>query len=70
MQQGLGVVIDCKEESRLGVITALWNYIKINNLQDKVDRRLIRLDDKLKHVGSFNATERRLLIYPIYHADF
>jgi len=50
VQQDLGSVIDCREESRLGVITALWNYIKINNLQDKVDRRLIRLDDKLKHI--------------------
>ncbi|KAH8120390.1 SWI/SNF complex protein [Phellopilus nigrolimitatus] len=44
----LGAILDVKEESRIGIITALWNYIKINNLQDKVDRRMIRLDDKLK----------------------
>lgn len=44
----LGAILDVKEESRLGVITAFWNYIKINNLQDKVDRRTIRLDEKLK----------------------
>ncbi|THH03849.1 hypothetical protein EW145_g5959 [Phellinidium pouzarii] len=46
----LGAILDIKEESRVGVITSLWNYIKINNLQDKVDRRLIRLDDKLKAI--------------------
>lgn len=46
----LGAILDIKEDSRLGVVTALWNYIKINNLQDKVDRRLIRLDNRLKAV--------------------
>ncbi|PAV15930.1 SWI SNF complex 60 kDa subunit [Pyrrhoderma noxium] len=44
----LGSILDLKEEGRLGVITAFWNYVRINNLQDKVDRRTIRLDDKLK----------------------
>ncbi|KAI5118709.1 hypothetical protein M0805_004509 [Coniferiporia weirii] len=44
----LSAILDVKEESHMGVIAALWNYIKMNNLQDKVDRRLIRLDDKLK----------------------
>ena len=50
VQPALGTLLDIKEESRLGIVTALWNYIKINNLQDKVDRRIIRLDDKLKMV--------------------
>ncbi|KAM6493215.1 SWI/SNF complex protein [Amanita muscaria] len=40
-------VIGIKEESRIGVIQALWNYIKLLNLQDKIDRRLIKADDKL-----------------------
>ncbi|KAM6493216.1 hypothetical protein JOM56_011350 [Amanita muscaria] len=29
-------VIGIKEESRIGVIQALWNYIKLQNLQDKI----------------------------------
>ncbi|KAF9007018.1 hypothetical protein BDQ17DRAFT_1389154 [Cyathus striatus] len=46
----LANVLGIKEESRIGVIQTLWNYIKLNNLQDKTDRRLIRADDKLRLV--------------------
>ena len=49
----LGNVLGIKEESRLGVVQTLWNYIKVQGLQDKVDRRLIRADDKLRPVGFF-----------------
>jgi len=51
----LGNILGVKEESRIGVIQALWNYIKIQGLQDKVDRRMIRADDQLR---------------PIFNADF
>ena len=34
----------------MGVVQALWNYIKLNDLQDKVDRRLIRADAQLRGV--------------------
>lgn len=40
-----------KEESRINVIHALWNYIKINGLQDKVDRRTVRTNDELRAVS-------------------
>lgn len=43
-------VLGVKEESRLGVIQTLWNYIKLNGLQDKVDRRRIKADDFLRPV--------------------
>jgi SWI/SNF-related matrix-associated actin-dependent regulator of chromatin subfamily D len=46
----LGTVLGIKEESRLGVVQTLWNYIKVQGLQDKVDRRLIRADDKLRPI--------------------
>jgi SWIB-domain-containing proteins implicated in chromatin remodeling len=45
-----GNILGIKEESRTGVIRALWNYIKIQGLQDKVDRRMVRADDQLRHV--------------------
>lgn len=48
-----GSIIGVKEESRIGVIHALWNYIKIQGLQDKVDRRMVRPDDRLRIVGCF-----------------
>ncbi|KAF9235929.1 BAR-domain-containing protein [Melanogaster broomeanus] len=43
-------ILGIKEESRIGVVQALWNYIKINGLQDKVDRRKIRPDDYLRPI--------------------
>ncbi|KAJ7634200.1 SWI/SNF complex 60 kDa subunit [Mycena polygramma] len=46
----LGNILGIKEESRIGVIQALWNYIKIQGLQDKVDRRLVRADEKLRPI--------------------
>ncbi|KAJ7715169.1 SWI/SNF complex protein [Mycena olivaceomarginata] len=46
----LGNILGIKEDSRIGVIQALWNYIKIQGLQDKVDRRLVRADDKLRPI--------------------
>ncbi|THG95970.1 hypothetical protein EW026_g5774 [Hermanssonia centrifuga] len=49
----LGSILGIKEETRAGVIQALWNYIKLQDLQDKVDRRLIRADAQLR--GIFGA---------------
>lgn len=43
-------VLGIKEESRIGVIQSLWNYIKLNGLQDKADRRRIKADDYLRPV--------------------
>jgi SWI/SNF-related matrix-associated actin-dependent regulator of chromatin subfamily D len=44
-------VLGIKEDSRLGVIQTLWNYIKVQGLQDKSDRRMIHADDKLRAVS-------------------
>jgi len=44
----LADILDIKEETRQGIITALWHYIKANGLQDKVDRKVIRADAKLR----------------------
>ncbi|KAI0686141.1 SWI/SNF complex 60 kDa subunit [Earliella scabrosa] len=49
----LGNILGIKEESRTGVIQALWNYIKTQNLQDKLDRRIVRADARLRPI--FNA---------------
>ncbi|KIK65065.1 hypothetical protein GYMLUDRAFT_220324 [Collybiopsis luxurians FD-317 M1] len=50
LSQDLSSLLGIKEESRLGVVQALWNYIKIQGLQDKVDRRLVRTDDRLRAI--------------------
>jgi len=50
VQPELANILGIKEESRIGVIQALWNYIKVQGLQDKVDRRVIRADEYLKPI--------------------
>ncbi|KAL6299811.1 SWI/SNF complex 60 kDa subunit [Sparassis latifolia] len=44
----LGRILGLREESRTGVVQALWNYIKLQGLQDKVDRRMVRPDAYLR----------------------
>ncbi|KAF4568445.1 SWI/SNF complex component snf12 [Pleurotus pulmonarius] len=46
----LAAILGIKEESRVGVIQALWNYVKVQGLQDKGNRRLVRADDALKPI--------------------
>lgn len=50
LKTGIGAILGIKEESRLGAVQAMWNYIKIQGLQDKSDRRLVRADDRLRGV--------------------
>ncbi|KAF8882811.1 SWI/SNF complex protein [Infundibulicybe gibba] len=61
VQPELGSILGIKEDSRIGVIQALWNYIKIQGLQDKVDRRMIRADEHLKPIfGGDSASFQKL----------
>jgi len=46
----LAAVVGDKPIPRTEVTKRLWLYIKKNNLQDKVNRRNIKADDKLKAV--------------------
>ncbi|KAI0312225.1 SWI/SNF complex subunit [Amylostereum chailletii] len=46
----LGSIIGLREDSRVNVIQALWNYIKLQGLQDKVDRKRIHADAALKPI--------------------
>ena len=39
-----------KEETRVGIVQALWSYIRLHDLQDKVDRKVIRADAQLRGV--------------------
>ncbi|GJJ09820.1 hypothetical protein Clacol_004044 [Clathrus columnatus] len=50
LSEQLAEILDIKEDTRTGVCTALWHYIKVNGLQDKVDRKIIRLDAKLRAI--------------------
>ena len=46
----LGAVVGTKPLPRTEIIKKIWDYIKKNGLQDKVNRRMINADDKLKVV--------------------
>lgn len=46
----LAVVVGATPMPRTEVTAKLWGYIKKNNLQDKVNRRMINLDEKLRPI--------------------
>ena len=46
----LAAVVGDKPVPRTEVTKRIWAYIKKNNLQDKVNRRNIKADDKLKAI--------------------
>ena len=46
----LAAIVGGKSLPRTEVTKKLWAYIKKNNLQDKVQRRNIHADDKLKPI--------------------
>ena len=48
--ESLGAVVGTKPIPRTEIIKKIWDYIKKNGLQDKVNRRMINADDKLKIV--------------------
>lgn len=47
----LSQLLGIKEDTRIGVISQMWAYIKRNNLLDKEDRRVIKADENLKTVS-------------------
>jgi SWI/SNF-related matrix-associated actin-dependent regulator of chromatin subfamily D len=50
----LAEMLDVREETKAGIIMALWQYIKHHNLQDSEDKRIINNDARLEVL--FNCT--------------
>lgn len=50
LSDALGAVVGTKAIPRTQVTKKLWAYIKKNDLQDSVNRRMINADEKLKKV--------------------
>jgi chromatin remodeling complex protein RSC6 len=48
----LAAVIGDQARPRTDMIKKIWDYIKKNGLQDKVNRRMINADDKLRALFS------------------
>jgi upstream activation factor subunit UAF30 len=60
----LGAIVGARPMPRTEVTKKLWEYIKKNGLQDKVNRRMINADDRLlvvfggkKQVSMFDMTK-------------
>ena len=63
-------VLGIKEDSRIGIIQTLWNYIKLPGLQDKVDRRVIRADERLRPVSFFSFQNFLSIPMAFFQQDF
>ncbi|MEZ7848536.1 MAG: SWIB/MDM2 domain-containing protein [Polaromonas sp.] len=50
LSQALAAVVGDKPLPRTEIVSKLWIYIKAKDLQDKVNKRMINADDKLKAV--------------------
>jgi upstream activation factor subunit UAF30 len=50
VSEALGAVVGSKPMPRTEVTKKLWLYIKAHKLQDRLNKRLIHADDKLKKV--------------------
>lgn len=46
----LAAVLGIHEDTRSNILGAFWHYVKSNGLQDKNDRKLLRLDERLRAV--------------------
>jgi chromatin remodeling complex protein RSC6 len=46
----LAAVVGSKPLPRGQIVKRLWDYIKKNGLQDKINKRLIKADEKLKAI--------------------
>ena len=50
LSEALAAVCGTNKASRPQIVKKLWVYIKSKSLQDKVDRKMIVADDKMKAV--------------------
>ncbi|KAG8828395.1 SWI/SNF complex component snf12 [Serendipita sp. 401] len=49
----LASIISVYEDTKPNILGAFWHYVKANGLQDKNDRKLIRLDERLRGVFKY-----------------
>lgn len=48
----LAELLDIKEDTRTGIVMALWEYIRFNGLQDPDEKRMVNCDEELKTVST------------------
>jgi SWI/SNF-related matrix-associated actin-dependent regulator of chromatin subfamily D len=50
LSENLARLLDIQVETRPGIITALWHYVRLHKLQDSDEKRLIQCDQSLQDV--------------------
>lgn len=61
----LAAIIGIYEDTRPNILGAFWHYVKSNGLQDKNDRKLIKLDERLRTVFKLVSFLTRILFYSV-----
>ena len=54
--------MDTKEDTRAGIVMGIWEYVRINGLQDPDERRTINCDENLKKVTLFSEISPYILL--------
>lgn len=50
LSKELAALLDVTEETRAGIVTGIWEYVKAAGLQENEERRTVQCDDRLKSV--------------------
>ncbi|PWW74746.1 hypothetical protein C7212DRAFT_298809 [Tuber magnatum] len=50
LNPALADLLDTKEDTRAGIVMGIWEYVRINGLQDPDERRTINCDENLKKI--------------------
>ncbi|CAZ85426.1 unnamed protein product [Tuber melanosporum] len=50
LNSALADLLDTKEDTRAGIVMGIWEYVRINGLQDPDERRTINCDENLKKI--------------------
>jgi SWI/SNF-related matrix-associated actin-dependent regulator of chromatin subfamily D len=63
LSPALAPILGIQEDIKANILGAFWHYVKANGLQDKNDRKLIRLDERLKGVFKYVV---RICLIPLF----
>lgn len=50
LSKELAAILDVNEETRAGIVSGIWEYVKATGLQENEEKRTVQCDDRLKAV--------------------
>ena len=57
LSEQLGGLLGIYADTRIGILGAIWEYIKLKNLQDPNEREYINADAAMKQVSGYLCTD-------------